>query len=69
MLDRKKPETVLNVSDAPALTPEAPYEIEHGEIPQVAPANFKTGSEGCFRRDSSREATISWFTMALPTYR
>jgi hypothetical protein len=42
-LDLKKPETVLYVSDAPALTPEAPYEIEHGEIPQVAPANFKTG--------------------------
>jgi predicted GH43/DUF377 family glycosyl hydrolase len=39
----KKPETVLYVSDAPVLTPEAPYEIEHGEIPQVDPANFKTG--------------------------
>ncbi len=43
VLDLKKPETVLYVSDAPALTPEAPYEIEHGEIPQVDPANFKTG--------------------------
>ena len=42
MLALKKPETVLYVSDAPALTPEAPYEIEHGEIPQVDPANFKT---------------------------
>ena len=43
VLDLKKPETVLYVSDAPALTPEAPYEIELGEIPQVDPANFKTG--------------------------
>jgi len=43
VLDLEKPETVLYVSDAPALTPEAPYEIEHGEIPQVDPANFRTG--------------------------
>lgn len=43
VLDLKKPETVLYVSDVPALTPEAPYEIEHAEIPQVDPANFKTG--------------------------
>ncbi len=43
VLDLKKPETVLYVSDAPALTPEAPYEIEHGAIPQVDPANFRTG--------------------------
>jgi len=43
VLDLKKPETVLYVSDAPALTPEAPYEIELGRIPQVDPANFKTG--------------------------
>jgi predicted GH43/DUF377 family glycosyl hydrolase len=34
---------VLYVSDAPALTPEAPYEIEHGEIPELPPANFKMG--------------------------
>lgn len=40
VFDLKKPETVLYVSDAPALTPEAPYEIEHGEIPQVDPANL-----------------------------
>jgi predicted GH43/DUF377 family glycosyl hydrolase len=31
------------VSTAPALTPEAPYEIEMGNIPQVDPANFTTG--------------------------
>ena len=42
-LDLKKPETVLYVSDAPALTPKAPYEIEYGEIPEVDPASFKTG--------------------------
>jgi predicted GH43/DUF377 family glycosyl hydrolase len=27
----------------PALTPEASYEIELGHIPQVDPANFRTG--------------------------
>jgi predicted GH43/DUF377 family glycosyl hydrolase len=43
VLDLNNPETVLYVSDAPALTPEAPYEIEVGTIPQVDPANFKTG--------------------------
>lgn len=43
VLDLEKPETVLYVSDAPALTPEAPYEIEHRVVPQVDPANFKTG--------------------------
>jgi predicted GH43/DUF377 family glycosyl hydrolase len=43
VLDLENPETVLYVSDVPALTPEAPYEIEHGEVPQVDPANFKTG--------------------------
>ena len=43
VLDLKKPEKVLYVSDAPALTPEAPYEIEHDAIPQVDMANFKTG--------------------------
>jgi predicted GH43/DUF377 family glycosyl hydrolase len=31
------------VSDAPALTPEKPYEIERGSIPQVDPANFRDG--------------------------
>ena len=43
VLDLKNPEKVLYVSDAPALTPEAPYEIEHNPIPQVDMANFKTG--------------------------
>jgi len=43
VLDIEKPETVLYVSDVPALTPEAPYEIEHRVVPQVDPANFKMG--------------------------
>lgn len=43
VLDIAKPEHVLYVSDEPALTPEAPYEIELRQIPQVDPANFKTG--------------------------
>ncbi|HJU68397.1 MAG TPA: hypothetical protein VJ650_09115 [Gemmatimonadaceae bacterium] len=43
VLDIAKPERVLYVSDEPALTPEAPYEIERGSIPQVDPANFRTG--------------------------
>ncbi len=43
LLDRDNPEKVLYVSDAPALTPEASYEIEAGPIPQVDMANFITG--------------------------
>jgi predicted GH43/DUF377 family glycosyl hydrolase len=43
VLDLRRPEKVLYVSDAPALTPEAPYEIELNAIPQVDMANFKTG--------------------------
>ena len=43
VLDAKHPESVLYVSDAPALVPEASYEIELGDIPQVAPANFMNG--------------------------
>ena len=43
VLDLYNPETVLYVSDTPALAPEAPYEIELGDIPQVDPANFRTG--------------------------
>lgn len=43
VLDLERPETVRYVSDAPALAPEAPYEIETGPIPQVDPANFPTG--------------------------
>ena len=43
LLDLKNPDRVLYVSDAPALTPEAPYEIERTAIPQVDMALFKTG--------------------------
>jgi predicted GH43/DUF377 family glycosyl hydrolase len=43
LLDLHDPSTVLYVSDAPALTPEAPYEIECRDIPQVDMANFVTG--------------------------
>jgi predicted GH43/DUF377 family glycosyl hydrolase len=43
VLDQNRPETVKYVSDAPALAPTAPYEIEMRHIPQVDPANFKTG--------------------------
>jgi predicted GH43/DUF377 family glycosyl hydrolase len=43
VLDVNRPETVKYVSDAPALAPQAPYEIEMQHIPQVDPANFKTG--------------------------
>src|SRR5688500_3396846 len=43
VLDLKNPEKVLYVSDAPALTPEAPYEIEHSPIPQADMPNCKTG--------------------------
>jgi predicted GH43/DUF377 family glycosyl hydrolase len=43
VLDLKNPETVLYVSDTPALTPEAPYEIEMGLIPQLDHANFIHG--------------------------
>ncbi|GAC1698346.1 MAG: hypothetical protein NVS9B3_15810 [Gemmatimonadaceae bacterium] len=43
VLDLRDPSKVLYVSDAPVLTPTAPYEIELGEIPQVDPANFITG--------------------------
>ncbi len=48
VLDLKKPETVIYVSDTPALAPEAPYEIELGDIPQVDPANFRTGARVVF---------------------
>ena len=43
VLDANEPEKVLYLSDVPALTPEAAYEIELGRIPQVDPANFRTG--------------------------
>ena len=42
-IDRDAPETVLYVSEVPALTPEASYEINAGPIPQVDMANFRTG--------------------------
>ena len=34
VLDKSNPETVLYVSDAPALAPEAPYEIDDGPFPR-----------------------------------
>ena len=43
LLARDAPETVLYVSDAAALAPQADYEIAAGPIPQVDMANFKTG--------------------------
>lgn len=43
LVDRDMPERVLYVSNAPALAPMAPYEIEPGPIPQVDMANFRTG--------------------------
>jgi predicted GH43/DUF377 family glycosyl hydrolase len=43
VLDVTRPETVRYVSETPALSPEAPYEIEQGPIPQVESANFRNG--------------------------
>lgn len=43
VLDAEDPTRVRYVSDAPALSPETPYEIEPGPIPQVDMANFRTG--------------------------
>ena len=43
VLDIDQPEKVLYVSDSPPLSPEAPYEIEMGLIPQLDHANFITG--------------------------
>jgi predicted GH43/DUF377 family glycosyl hydrolase len=43
VLDLVNPEKVLYVSVAPALTPEAPYEIQQQPIPQVDVANFING--------------------------
>jgi predicted GH43/DUF377 family glycosyl hydrolase len=43
LLDLHDPAKVLYVSSTPALTPEAPYEIESRAIPQVDMANFITG--------------------------
>jgi predicted GH43/DUF377 family glycosyl hydrolase len=43
LVDHETPERVLYVSDAPALTPQAPYEIHAGPLPQLDMANFRTG--------------------------
>ncbi len=43
VLDSSDPEKVLYVSNAPALTPEEPYEIQQQPIPQVDMANFING--------------------------
>jgi predicted GH43/DUF377 family glycosyl hydrolase len=43
VLERDAPERVRYVSEAPALTPEAPYEISAGPLPQVDMNNFITG--------------------------
>jgi predicted GH43/DUF377 family glycosyl hydrolase len=43
VLDKEHPERVLYVSEKPALTPTAEYEIQRDPIPQVEMANFKTG--------------------------
>lgn len=43
VLAAEEPERVLYVSNEPALTPTAPYEIEAGPIPQVDMSNFITG--------------------------
>ncbi len=48
VLDLENPETVLYISDAPALTPDAPYEIELGRIPQLDHANFINGVQVVF---------------------
>jgi predicted GH43/DUF377 family glycosyl hydrolase len=43
VVDADDPDRVLYVSETPDLFPEASYEIELGEIPQVDPANFRNG--------------------------
>ena len=43
VLDLERPEDVRFVSDSPALSPEAPYEVQRDSIPQVDMANFRTG--------------------------
>ena len=48
VLDLENPETVLYVSDVAALSPDAPYEIEMGTIPQLDHANFITGVKVVF---------------------
>jgi predicted GH43/DUF377 family glycosyl hydrolase len=48
VLDLENPEKVLYVSDTPPLTPEASYEIELGQIPQVDHSNFIRGVQVVF---------------------
>ncbi|HUQ48660.1 MAG TPA: hypothetical protein VM053_10510 [Gemmatimonadaceae bacterium] len=48
VLDINAPEKVLYVSDTPPLSPEAPYEIEMGLIPQLDHANFINGVQVVF---------------------
>ncbi len=48
VLELENPETVLYVSGTPPLTPEAPYEIEMGLIPQLDHANFINGVQVVF---------------------
>jgi predicted GH43/DUF377 family glycosyl hydrolase len=43
VLDLDEPAVVRYLSDRPALSPEAPYEIQMQSIPQVDMANFRTG--------------------------
>ena len=43
LLDVDRPESVRFISEDPALSPQAPYEIEERSIPQVDMANFRTG--------------------------
>ena len=43
VLAADEPSRVLYVSEKPALTPEAPYEVQLGAIPQVDMSNFLTG--------------------------
>ena len=56
VLDADNPEIVRYVSDAPALAPQAGYEIDAGPLPQVDMANFRTGvrvvfPQGLIERD------------------
>ena len=65
----RNPETVLYVSDTPALAPDAPYEIHAGPLPQVDMANFRTGVRVVFPQGLSSATTTSLFTTAPRTCR
>lgn len=43
LLDLEDPRRLRYVSEAPVLTPSAPYEVQNAPIPQVDMANFRTG--------------------------